>query len=84
LCCVKPIADSLIASAGSLIKWNVSFVGCFVCVSVAILNDCGDAGYSNRGKINEVFNTFFKELQTFKGVYKKEDIGNRIGLTLNL
>lgn len=33
---MSPIAASLIASAGLLMKWNVSFVNCFVWVSVAI------------------------------------------------
>lgn len=48
MCSVNPIAASLIASAGSLMKWKVSLVGCFVCVSVAILTlnslQCGVRG----------------------------------------
>jgi hypothetical protein len=34
---VRPIDASLIASAGSLMKWKVSFAGCFVCVSAAAI-----------------------------------------------
>ena len=40
---MRPMAASLIASAGSLMKWNVSFGACFVWVAVAIL-ECGVAG----------------------------------------
>lgn len=42
---MSPIAASFIASDGSLMKWKVSFVACFVSVAIA----CRDAGVALRG-----------------------------------
>ena len=33
---MRPVNASLMASAASLMKWNVSVVDCWVCVSVAM------------------------------------------------